>query len=236
MLADRTTDRPRKKVRIEVPDGSLRLMLGHLLEEWGYLVDQDAEDGVVVVAYEGHYTPDRFQPVIWLSDSHYSGLDRLSLPLRIESLYTTLERKFHQPPRRHLRIGLDVPAVAHCRGQDWPVRLTCLSDRGCRMLFPRELARDEAVRLSFSLNECTFDMEGLVLYSFPARPDREGGYGTGLLFLHLERELNRQLRGLIVNGYFDRIRSRCGEEAWRQARSFLFADDLDTRSGRCLQA
>lgn len=234
MLGSRMADRPRKKVRVEVPEGSLKLMLHHLLEEWGYQVDQQARDGVVVVAREGYYSPDRFQPVVWLSDSRYSGLDKLSLPLRIESLYTTLERKFHQPPRRHLRISLDQPAVARCRGQEWSVRITCLSDRGCRLLFPRELARDEAVGLSFSLEEFRFVLEGLVLYSFPHYPDADGPYGTGVLFLHLDSEINRRLRSLIVSSYFDRIRRRGGEDVWQQACAFFSADDSGEGADRRL--
>ncbi|RMF46188.1 MAG: PilZ domain-containing protein [Deltaproteobacteria bacterium] len=188
------------------------------------------------MAREGHFTPDRFQPVVWLSDSRYSGMDRLSLPLRIESLYTTLERKFHQPPRRHLRIGLDLDAKAHCRGEDWPVRLTCLSDRGCRLLFPRELARDEAVRVAFELGGMRFDLEGLVLYSFPYQVEDGEEYSTGVVFLHLDSEINRHLRGLIVDGYFDRVRRRCGEDVWRRASEFLAAADLDLGADRSLQA
>ncbi len=216
MLVERMRSGGGKRVRVEVRDSAFRQVLCCLLEEWGYRTDVGEEDGVLVLAREGAYTPDRFQPVVWLSDSHYAGLDRLSLPLQIEALYVALERKFHQPPRRHLRTALDREVIVRCRNGEYEARLTSLSDRGCRLLLPRELARDEALGMRCRLLDRDFDLEGVALYSFPRVGAAEGLYETGMLFLHLAAEDNRWLRDFIIGDYLHRLRRRCPEDVCRR--------------------
>ncbi|TYO99087.1 PilZ domain-containing protein [Geothermobacter ehrlichii] len=237
MLVERSCSGTNKRVRVEVSDSSFRQVLCSLLEEWGYRTDVGEDDSALVLAKEGSFTPDRFQPVVWLSDSHYAGLDRLTLPLQIEALYVALERKFHQPPRRHLRTALDTEAVVFCRNGEYRARLTSLSNRGCRLLLPRELARDEAMGMRCHLLERQFDLEGVALYSFPKVGSEKELFETGMLFLHLSPEDNRWLRDFIIGDYFRRIRRRCPDETYRRGMvHFRMPEDSCRQERRCLNA
>jgi hypothetical protein len=227
------TDQPiprgmERRVCVQTADPALQQLLTALLEAWEFQLEPEATDGVLLLAEEGCCEAQVWQQVLWLSHSTYAASNRVLLPLVIEDLYVNLERKFHSPPRRHLRLSLELPARVCCRGENHASRLTSLSDRGCRVTLPRELARDEAIELEFFMGDHPIRLEGHVIYSFNRAGATLGStYDTGFLFVHQGENECLRLREFILASYLERVRSGVSPETFtRVFDHFRLSDHL----------
>ncbi|PNU19332.1 hypothetical protein C2E25_13055 [Geothermobacter hydrogeniphilus] len=222
MLSERTIPRGmERKVCICTTDPALRQVLAGLLEGWRFSLQPEIVDGVLLLAEEGCCEAPPDQPVLWLGHSRYSSRDKLPLPLPIEELYTRLEHRFHRPPRRHMRLDIDLSARVCCRGGDYASNLTSLSDRGGRLRLPMELAREEELELEFSLAGRPMSLAASVIYSFQRPGAVTDGYDTGVLFARQVQEECEQLREFILGRYLARLRERLAPEVFSAGLAYF---------------
>jgi len=155
-----------------------------------------------MLAEEGAIEPPH-QQIIWLGTSSNTARGRLQFPLDLSDLYGLLEHRYHKPPRRHLRLALDRSCELSVAGFNEPATLASLSDRGCRLIFPRELARNAMVELQHDLVGAPASLAGKVIYCVPRhREGQELYYDLGLLFPDIDRSKREELLDFIVASYF----------------------------------
>lgn len=219
----RSTD---KSVYIRTRDPQLSRMLTTILEEWQYQPSDQAGERILAMIEEGCAESEEFPSAVWLSRSNYAAQGRLQIPIAIQELYGILERRFHTPPRRHLRLALDLPCRLQLQGEWGDVNILSLSDRGCRIGIDREVARDQLVKLSFSVAGHPMELAGSVIYSVPRySADRQANYDLGIIFTSqgsLDREI---LLDFIISTYFVRARGRLPEVDFSAALDFFQLSD-----------
>ncbi len=223
MLFDKSIPRGHeRRVCIRTKSPALGQVLAGLLDAWQYSLEDEHVEGALLLAEEGCCEDPVNQQVLWLGHSRYSSRDRLPLPLVMEELYASLEHRFHRPPRRHMRMDIELPARVSCRGDSYESFLTSLSDRGGRLLLPRELARDEGLELEFSLAGHPMKLEGMVIYSFQRpRSTEEVGYDTGVLFTRQCQSECEQLREFILARYLSRLQKSLSTEVLTAGLQFF---------------
>jgi len=235
MLIDKSFPRGmERKVCIRTVDPALQQMLGSLLDGWRFLLEEELSEGVLLLAEEGSCEVPSDQPVLWLVHSRYASRDKLPLPAPVADLYACLEHRFHRPPRRHMRLDIDLPARARFRGREHATCLTSLSDRGGRLLWPTELMREEVVELEFSLAGHPMSLDATVIYSFKHPGLESEGYETGLLFTHQAQGECEQLREFILARYLSRVRERLSPDDYHAGLSyFVLPAALQQSYGAC---
>lgn len=194
----------------------LRAVLGALLAEWRYQVVPRPEPTTLVLLDEGCPPPPLCRAVIPMGAFSPVGHDRLPLPLAVEDLWATLERHFHKPPRAHIRIDQDRPAVVTVRGQWQATRIVSLSDLGTRFSLDRELVKGELLELDLELASRAWNLLGRVIYVIPGGT-REAleKYDIGMLFLHAEPRSREQLHEFIIASYLERVAGRVSPDLFR---------------------
>jgi PilZ domain len=194
----------------------LRTILSALLTEWRYRVVPRPEATTLVLLDEVCPPPPLCRAVIPMGRFSPAGQDRLSLPLAVEDLWTTLERYFHKPPRAHIRIDQDRPAVVTVRGQWQATRIVSLSDLGTRFSLNRELVNGELLELDLELAGRALTLLGRVIYVIPCGGrDDSGRYDIGMLFLHAEPKNREWLHEFIIASYLERVAGRVSPGLFR---------------------
>lgn len=214
------------RVRMGVGQPGLKALLQIILNEWHYQPCDEAIDGGVLLAEEGVIEPPPHQQTIWLGTSTRTARGRLHFPLDLSDLYGLLERRYHNPPRRHLRLRLNRTCGLSIAGVNEPATLASLSDRGCRLVFPRELARDVTVELQHDLVGAPASLPGKVIYCVPRhRTGQALYYDLGLLFPKIDRSKREELFDFIVASYFLKARNRLAAGDFKAAlKCFALSD------------
>lgn len=223
MLFDQSIPRGmERKICVRTTDSALGAFLNSLLDGWRFSLEEDTADGTLLLAEEGSCDVPPNQPVLWLGHSQYASRDKLPLPMPIEELYLSLEHRFHRPPRRHMRLDIDLPARVDLRGEQHASGLTSLSDRGGRVLLPLELVRDEKLGLEFSLAGHPMNLVASVIYSFQ-RPgtSSEPAYDTGVLFARQTQGECELLREFILDRYVSRLRDMLDPDVFSAGLSYF---------------
>jgi len=231
MLEHVTARHTDKAVYIRTRDPLLGQMLATIIGEWFFPCTDLPGGQTLELLEEGCASPEDHPSAIWLSRSSYAAQGRLQIPIAIQELYSHLERRFHTPPRRHLRLALDLPCRMQLQGACEDVNILSLSDRGCRIGYDREVARGQTLRLSFSVAGQPMELAGAVIYSVPRYgADREANYDLGVIFTGqggLDREI---LLDFIISTYFVRARGGLSKEVFDAALGyFLLSDNVRRR-------
>jgi len=233
MLENVTARHVEKAVHIRTCNPHLDRLLATIIREWHYQTTDAPGERTLVIVEEGCATLEEYSAALWLSRSTYAARGRLQIPIAIQELYGILERRFHNPPRRHLRLTLDLPCRMQLQGEWGDVNILSLSDRGCRIGFDRELTRDQPLRLSFSVAGQLLDLAGSVIYAMPRYSgDRQANFDIGVIFSGqgaLEREI---LLDFIISTYFVRARGGLPEEVFNTALDYF---QLNAKVRRRLQ-
>jgi len=233
MLENVTARNVDKAVYVRTCNPHLDRMLSTLIREWHYQLTDAPGERTLVIVEDGCATLEEHPSALWLSRSSYAAQGRLQIPIAIQELYGFLERRFHNPPRRHLRLTLDLPCRMQLQGEWGDANILSLSDRGCRIGLDREIARDQPLRLSFSVAGHPLDLAGSVIYSVPRYSgDRQANFDLGVIFSGqgaLEREI---LLDFIISSYFVRARGGLPEEVFGAALDYF---QLNAKVRRRLQ-
>lgn len=195
-----------KRVWLCVRQPAFQVFLAELLSQWQYQpCDEYVADGLLL-AEEGVLEPPANQQTIWLSSSAYASSSCLQLPLQIFELYALLERRYHTPSRRHLRLNVELPCRLTIDNSAADAGMVSLSDRGCRVICQRELVREQRLSLEFTLGERPITLATKVIYSVPRYHGSELlNYDLGLLFDRIDRAGQQGLLDYIVASYFIRV-------------------------------
>jgi hypothetical protein len=197
-----------------------------LLVSWGFEICDSAREDVLLLAEEGCVEPVGGQEVIWLTRSKYQGTDRLSLPLEIENFWQTLEQRYHRPPRMHIRMAVDMDATVTVDDEAVAVRLSSLSDMGCRFSYYRELVADQQVHLALSLVEEEFRIDSRVIYSHHLTAAADNNIRVGLLFRGIDKEQRDRLRACLILQYLQGVEKEMEEARFRHALEFLSLNEF----------
>lgn len=217
MLFDTPPRSLEKRLCLLLRDEPFRQVVAVLLEQWGYTVLEAPTDSEMILAEEGCPVPEESGPVLWLTRSRYGERNRIPLPLSVEGLWSTLENRFHKPPRSHIRIGLVLPATVHVRDEVVDTAVSSLSDLGARFDFHRELVQGEELLLHLTVSGRPLALEGRVIYVIP-HGDLDGSARTrvGVIFDRLPQEGREELRTFIVRTYLERVRARLDGSTFRK--------------------
>jgi len=222
MLDSRMPAGNSRRLAVAVRDPALLAILGALLEEWFYEVVPGGEEATLVLLEEGVALPVSGAEVVRLARFPISGRDRIALPLVVEELWAALEPRFHRPPRAHIRIDLERPAVVSVRGVPEATRIVSLSDLGTRFSLTRELVNDERLQLDVELDGRTWHLEGRVIYVIPRGDlDGSGVFDVGMLFIHPEIETRGELRAIVVRSYLERVARRLLPELFHAGLAYF---------------
>lgn len=223
------------KLVVRVAEPGLEELLTLLLQEWRYSVALDPDEQTTLLGEEGVCDPAPFQRAIWLNHSSYSSQGTLQIPFSIEELYALLERRFHRPPRRHLRLSAQLPALLDYGGKRWDVLISSLSDQGCRTRVPEELVRGEHVNISFDVAGVEQQCESRVIYAMqrsPSSPD--SGFDAGLLFGNQTAQQREFLRDFITTNYLCRVKLKMAEQNFQAGmKSIRLSDGARTALESC---
>lgn len=215
-----------KRVWLEVGRPGLAAFLEVMLREWRYLPGSEAVDAGLLLAEEGVMESPPQQQTIWLSPSASASRERLQFPIDITELYALLERRYHNPPRCHLRLSLETACELTTADTRQPATLASLSDRGCRLNSPLELARNTRVELCLDLDNLPTCLPGKVIYCVPRyQADHQPYYDLGLLFSAIDRNLCDGLLDYIVASYFMKAKRRLSADEFNSALGCFAVSD-----------
>jgi hypothetical protein len=204
-----------KQIAVRTHSEAFSCFLSELLSSWGFEICSPDSAEVLLLSEEGLGEPLTGQKVIWLTASQYQGSDRLSLPLEFEQLWQTLEHRFHRPPRMHIRMSLELPAVVSARGRVCTTALSSLSDMGGRFFCPHEMIRDEQVMVQMEVSGVRKRMDGCVIFAAPCHEEGVEGFRIGVVFHGLKRDSRDDLRNFLIQRYLEAIRGRMSDAVFR---------------------
>jgi Tfp pilus assembly protein PilZ len=220
MLIDTIPRSQEKRLCLLIRNEPFRMVLAGILKEWRYSLLEAPTPSDLLLAEDGFDLPEAFGSVLWLTRSRYGERGRLPLPLSLEELWSTLESRFHKPPRSHIRINLQTPAAVLARGEMADVQIISLSDLGARVDFCRELALGEELTLHLSIAGQPLTLPGRVIYVVPCG-DLEESEKTqvGLIFDRLSQAIRDSLREHIIRTYLERVRNEMTGSIFREGLS-----------------
>jgi hypothetical protein len=215
-----------KRVWLQIREPALRAFLEVVLRDWKYQpCDGVVEDGLLL-ADEGTLEPPAKQQTVWLGQPAGTSPGELRYPLDIAAFRALLESRYHDLPRLHLRLVQEIPCQLEHHGRRVQAAIASLSDRGCRLIYGVELAREMPVRLRFDLAGQPFDLPGKVIYCVP-RSDagHHPYYDLGLLFVDQSRQQRAGLLDVIIASTFYRAKNQLPAELYAAALSCFALND-----------
>lgn len=198
----RTTDR---RLALAVRSAACEAVLAALLRQWGYRIAPSAAADLLLVTEAGLPSAAPSGPVLRLVPTGSAGTGELALPMKIGDLSLALEGYFNQPPRRHLRIALNLPVAVEVRHRLERTILCSLSDRGGRFRLSQALPAQEKVVVCLPGAEESL-LEGKVIYSIDRGDIGGEGFDIGVIFEEMAPSLRQELHARIVYAFLQRIR------------------------------
>jgi hypothetical protein len=204
MILDRNNT---KKIYLCINDEGLCLFLTALLREWGFSVNLTCPESPdeLLLAEENCPRCANHRKRIDLISSAYFDNDHVNMPIVLEHLWQLLEKYYHLPHRRYLRLAVDLPISMNIRNQEAPGRLSSLSPAGARLSLPRELAVGELFPIVLPLPQQTLTLTAKVIY-VNTFPDSDNRYDSGILFEKISLADKALLRDTIILIFFNNIR------------------------------
>ena len=206
-------------------------VLQRLMGRWGFDVCHRDDPTVLLLAEEGCCEPVDGQETIWLSRSKGTGPERISLPVSVESLWQTLEQRFHQPPRMHLRMAVDLAARVLLRGEWIDTRLSSLSDMGGRFTTGQELVKEEQVTVELVVDEEVHQFHGQIIFSIAGGSADTDLFQSGVVFTGQDQTTCDGLRAILIRWYLELVQDGMDPQVFQSGLSFF---DLATDVRRML--
>lgn len=206
MLTELVHEPELRRVELQIEMPGLARLLAAVLAVWGYEVVIDGSAAGLLLVEQGG-SPEKSLAVINMGKA--SGCTHLALPLTLEALWLELEQRFHHPARQHIRVALNLGVGVVGRHRYDDAKLQSLSDMGGRLVYPRELVRDEGVRLRIPIDNQMFELNAKVIYCFPQGGGAE--FELGVLFEGVASEVRRVLRRYIGQQVLAAALARAGE-------------------------
>lgn len=220
MLIDTLAGSLEKRLCLYVRNEAFRLVLGGLLREWRFSLQETPADSDLLLAEDGFQVSEENTPVLWLTRSRYGERGRLGLPLSIEVLWDHLESHFHKPPRTQIRIYLELPAMVESRNETNEIRITSLSEMGARFELHRELAPGEELVLNLDISGRRFILPSRVIYMIPLGDlEGSGKAQIGVIFDRPDKGIRDVLRGFIIHASLERVRGGMAGSVFREGLS-----------------
>jgi PilZ domain len=215
-----------RRVWLQIRQPALQAFLEVMLRDWRYQpCDEFVADGLLL-AEEGTLEPPPNQQTVWLSHSTVPAGEGLQFPLDITELRAQLERCYHNPPRRHLRLVMEMPCELSIPGRRVKATIISLSDRGCRLNCAFELARGVQAGLRVELAGHPFRLLGKVIYCADRYfAEKESYYDLGLHFVDRGQEQRAALLDFIVASNIIRAKARLPAEVSAAALSWFVLND-----------
>jgi len=210
-----------KKISVQTCSDSLTELLQTLLEQWKFEICDTADAEVLLLAEEGCAVPVEGQQVLWLSRTKPEGRDRFSLPLELEHLWRVLEHRFHQPPRMHIRMNLEINASVTVGDETVSTTLTSLSDMGGRFTYHRELVRDQPLVVSLHVSEQILEINSQVIYAMPQPLATGSDIKVGIVFQRIEKDQRAMLRYFLIFRYLEEVQKRMDRSRFAAALQSL---------------
>ncbi|PKN12806.1 MAG: hypothetical protein CVU69_05435 [Deltaproteobacteria bacterium HGW-Deltaproteobacteria-4] len=195
-----------KNIHLCITDEGLCLFLTALLNEWGFSVSTTCPESQdeLLLAEENCPRCAEHRKRIDLIFSAYVDNDHVNMPIVLEHLWQLLEKYYHLPHRRHLRLAVDLPISMNIRNQEAPGRLNSLSPAGARLSLPRELAVGELFPIVLPLPQLNLALTAKVIY-VNTFPDSDNRYDAGILFEKISLVNQALLRDTIILTFFNNI-------------------------------
>lgn len=195
-----------KKVSVVTRNPKVTLLLGAILEDWGFVAITAPEEAALVFVERGMDRPSTDGEIVWFSSMPLAEEAFLEMPLSLTCMYHLLEEEFFPSPRRHIRVSMDCPADLQVDGIWEEATLISLSDRGGRLRTNRELPRGTVVAMEVKLAGRTLRLPGEILYCIPAGDSfgREKPQ-AGILFKPLDQTVCTALRRFIESTCVQRV-------------------------------
>jgi len=210
-----------KKIAIATCCDAFTDFLKVLLRHWSFEICDVGRPDVLLLAEEGCAEPAEGQRAVWLSRSKYQGTDRLSLPLSVENFWQVLEHLYHNPPRMHIRLDVELVASVVVDDETVSVKLSSLSDMGCRFSYYREMVRDQHVFLSLSLDGEEMVIDSRVIYAHHLSAAVDNNVRIGLLFRGIQKDQRDKLRAYLVLQFLEKVQKEMAPETFRKALEYL---------------
>lgn len=187
-----------KQVAIVTRNADFNRLMASILAEWKFFTVEDPASATVVFAERGLDLPEEFGDVVWLTPMPLAEGTFLTTPISLTGLYHLLEKEFFPSPRRHVRIAIEAAVDIQLDNAWHDGQLISLSDRGGRIVCPREIPRGTTLLLQTRLGGQFLQVPAEVLYCIPAgdAPGRACPQ-VGVLFKPAETKVIDQLRGYI---------------------------------------
>ena len=208
MLMESAFEPGLRRVAVQIETPGFARLLGGVLDLWGYEVVSEATAAGLLLVEQGGGEGEELA-VLRLNGA--SGCTRLALPLALEALWGELEQRFHHPARQHIRVALSLAVGVVGRHRYAEATLQSLSDMGGRLLYPRELVREEGLLLRIPIDHQVFELSGKVIYCFPRGTGAE--FEVGIMFQEIGGEVRQLLRQYIGRQVLAAALDRAGEGA-----------------------
>ncbi|MBE0502015.1 MAG: PilZ domain-containing protein, partial [Desulfuromonadales bacterium] len=188
-------------------------------DSWGFILCRRDDLSALLLAEEGACRPMAGQQPIWLCRFGATGRDQILLPVALESLWQTVEQKFHHPPRKHLRMVAELKARIFLRGEWFETTLFSLSDMGARITTDREVVKQEDVSIEFSIDDDVLKYNAQIIFSVPKADSAQ--FQSGILFSGQNIQSRAELRSILIRRYLKAIRERMDRRAFQDGLAFL---------------
>jgi Tfp pilus assembly protein PilZ len=132
----------------------------------------------------------------------------LGVPVDIFALFSFIQKRVEQHPRRNLRLRLHLPGMYCARGEDYVLAdVLSLSMAGLFFRSPLRLARGDRITAVFPLLGYGKELEvaGTVLYVVEPTPQNNYMQGFGLGFTSLDNDQTTLLERFIEQSFLDEV-------------------------------
>lgn len=132
----------------------------------------------------------------------------LGVPVDIFALFTFIQSRVEQHPRRNLRLRLHLPGMYRTRGEDFLLAdVLSLSMNGLFFRSALRLASGDRISAVFSLlgHSKELEVEGTVLYTVEPTPQNNYMQGFGLGFSSLTEEQKIMLERFIEESFLNEV-------------------------------
>ncbi len=184
-----------RQVLVRTRQAAVGDLLRAILREWHYLTEPVPNGRRVALVEHGLPLPEGVDHTLWLSPGPLATVSHLAAPLSLSELYRKLQAGFFQPPRRYLRLAMELPAQLERSGVCLEGQLSCLSERGGRVACYASLPLGERWQLNATLGGCLLQIAAEIIYIIPPGdvPGREP-FQYGMQFIPVHPELCRAVR------------------------------------------